>query len=94
MCTELKNPFDALQILAKAAVNDHRSSDHENGSPGLNLPLDPSGDHHDRGVGTPHPTNPDQRPIRTADSNRGMEGYELITNGTLDIEITSELLQW
>jgi hypothetical protein len=32
MCAELKNPFDALQILAQAAVHNERSSSHSDGA--------------------------------------------------------------
>jgi hypothetical protein len=93
MCAELKNPFDALQILAKAAVNDPRSSDQNSGSPGLDhLQLDPSIDRHDLGDSAPDPINSDKL-AWTENFNQGTESYKLVTHGTLDIEAISELLQ-
>lgn len=94
ICVELKNPFDALQILAKAAVNDNRLSDHNNYSLGPDkLPLDPSGDRHDLGDDTIHRTNPGQTSVQTGYENEGIRGYELVANGALDVDGISELLR-
>jgi hypothetical protein len=95
MCEELKTPFDALQILAKAAVHDGCSSEQKDYSQGeVTLATASSGDRHHNACGVVQPNNSvGQSPFRTAGPNRGIGDYELVSNGTLDIEGISKLLR-
>lgn len=77
ICAELKNPFDALQILAKAAVSGQTAPGHRD-SVGNTM--------HSEQDGT-------QNTVRNGCVKPNIQHYELVANGTLDIEGMSQLLR-
>ncbi len=87
ICAELKNPFDALQILAKAAINDIDSSDHNHFSPSSNIPSsDTVGNWHSMADSIRHSD-------QNSDFARGIKDYELVRNGALEVETILKLLR-